>query len=447
MVKLKMKQKHLLIPLAFFILNLLVQNWNLAKLMLPGSDEGVYLYSAKLMGQGLFPYKDYFLAHPPFLVFLARIMLWVSCFNINVFHFLYTVMVFSAIFPIYLITFKLTKDEFASITSVIFFSTYPIFVSQDAHFFTLRQLSTSLLAFSVFFLLVKNKYKLAGFLLGLFSLSVISNIFISLAFIFSYLKKKDAFPFLKSWLLMTLFGYFMVLLIPQSFQNIISFQLQRSYVSFFARIESMKSGFFPLNWPLLLFGFLGSIFAGKNLRFFSLFNILSFLCLMFLGSSFHSHYLAILSFGFSVASGFLIFSLKRFPVFKILFFIIIVCLDLIFLPYLKSKLIDETTPEFFRLSAVLKNVPSPIFTYQPIYGLYNRKELTFHYYVADMRYFSVIGQNLDEKTYTDIINKSNSVLLTSFDFLSLPENVFRNVNKNFKLLYNKDGNKVYIRIK
>jgi len=444
-----------LIPLSIFVLNLIVQNWNLGKLILPGSDEGVYLYSAKLLDQGLIPYKDFFLSHPPFLFFIAQILLRVFNYNINIFHLVYTILVFLAIFPIYQITYKLTKDELASLLSIILFSTYPIFVNLDAHFFALRQFSITLLAFSVFFLIVKEKNKLSGFLLGLFSLSVIPNIFISLSFIFSFLligylysgqKIKESQVFIKTWALVTIIGYLLIFLIPNSINNIINYQLNRSFVTYISRIESIKSGFLPLNWPIILFGFLGSISASKKLRIFGIFNILSFLCIMSLGSSFHSHYLAILSFGLSISSGLLVFSLKRFPVFKIfVFFIILISLYITSFSYLKSKLIDETTPEFFRLSEALKDVPSPIFTYQPIYGLYNRKELTFHYHVADMRYFSVIGHNLDKETYQDIINRSNSVLLTSFDFLSLPENVFRDVNKNFKLIYNQDGNKVYIK--
>lgn len=52
--------KHFFIIFVIFIINILIQNWNLGLLILPGSDEGVYLYSAKLLGQGFMPYKDFF---------------------------------------------------------------------------------------------------------------------------------------------------------------------------------------------------------------------------------------------------------------------------------------------------------------------------------------------------------------------------------------------------
>jgi len=133
------------------------------------------------------------------------------------------------------------------------------------------------------------------------------------------------------------------------------------------------------------------------------------------------------------------------PILKTLIFIIMISFALSSLPYLKSKLIDETTPDFFRLAAVLKTTPSPLFTYQPIYALAAQKELTYHYYVADMRYFYCLNHNLDEKSYLEIINKSKTILLTPYDFLSLPAKVLENLTHHFKLVYDQDGYKIFIK--
>ncbi len=449
----KILRKVFLIPLIFFCLNLVFQNWNLSRLIRPQSDEGVYLYSAKLISQGFLPYKDYFLAHPPFLILVVRFILWLAHYNLHLFHFIYTILVFSALFPIYWLTLKLSKDEDAAFLSLIFFSTSPFFVSEDAHFLSLRHLAIPLLAFSIFFLLVKQKNKLSGFLLALFSLSIIPNAFISLIFILSLLladlssvkqKLKKHWDFIKSWAVITLFGYLIVFLIPNSYQNLISFQNQRPLVPFLTRIELIKQNFIPLNWPLLFFGLLGSVLTLKKLKIFKIFNPLSFFSLLCLGSSFYLHYLSTLIFGFSVASGSFISLFRRLPILKTLIFIIMISLALSSLPYLKSKLIDETTPDFFRLATVLKTTPSPLFTYQPIYALAAQKELTYHYYMADMRYFYCLNHNLDEKSYLEIINKSKTVLLTPYDFLSLPDNALENLTHHFKLIYEQDGYKIFI---
>lgn len=371
------------------------------------------------------------------------------------FIFIYTLLVFSSVFPIYLITFKITKDQLAATLSIILFSTFPLFTELDAHFFALRQLSTPLLAFSIFFLFRAN-YRLAGLLLGFFSLSIVSNLLISLSFIASFLfgqyffyKQKiiHTVEFITTYVLITIGGYLLLFFIPNSFDNLIRYQLDRSFTPYIFRVESIKSMLLSYNWLLMALGFVGSILINKKFGTLGLFNILSLLGIIFVGSSYFPHYLAILSVGLSISAGLLISFFNRSTLLKILLvFLIFIDLYKTSLPRLKSALIDNTTPDFFRISSILKKTPPPLFTFQPIYGLYNQKELTFHYNVADMRYFTVIGRNLDERTYTNIINSSNTVLLGSWDYLSLPASVLKDLNKQFKLIYDKDNSNIYVRM-
>lgn len=331
-----------------------------------------------------------------------------------------------------------------------------MFTELDAHFFALRQLSTSLLAFSIFFLFRVN-YRLAGLLLGFFSLSIVSNLFISLSLIASFWfgqyffyrqKIIHTIEFITTYLLVTVSGYLLLFFIPNSFDNLIRYQLDRSFTPYIARVESIKSIFLSHNWPLMVFGFIGSILINKKFGILGLFNMLSLLCIIFIGSSYFQHYLAILSIGLSISAGLLVSCLNKSTLLIkfLLVFIVLIVLYKTSLPRLKSALIDNTTPEFFRISSVLRDTPPPLFTFQPIYGLYNQKELTFHYNVADMRYFTVVGQNLDEQIYTNIINRSNTVLLVPSDYLSLPDSILKNLNKQFKLIYDQDSSKIYVRI-
>lgn len=437
-----------------FLFNLLIQNWNLGLLVLPGSDEGVYLYSAKLLGQGFIPYKDFFLAHPPILLYFTHFILLISRYNIDIFHLIYTTLVFSSVFPIYLTTFKITNDRLAALLSIILFSTFPIFSQMDAHFLALRQMSIPLLAFSIFFLFRAN-YKLAGFLLGIFSLSIVSNILISISLITSFLlawyffhrqKTTYVFGFVFTYALVVVTGYILVFFISNSFENLVRYQLDRSFTPYIERINSVKSMFLSYNWPLLIFGFSGSILINKKFGTLGIFNILGLLCIVFFGSSFFQHYLVILSVGLSISSGILISFLSRNLLFKLLIgFIIIITLYKTSLVPLNTALIDNTTPEFFHIINILKQTSPPLFTFQPIYGLYSNKDLTFHYNVADMRYFMVLGKNLDEYSYADIVNRSNTVLIVPWDYLFLPKNILKNLNNQFKLIYDHEGSKIYVK--
>lgn len=112
MVNLRFDKKYLILVL-LYLANLLIQNYNLGKQLYVVNDEGIYLYSAKLLTQGFTPYKDFFLAQPPFLIYFAGFLLKILNFNMELFRFLYTCWAISIIFPIFLIIFKFTKSIFA----------------------------------------------------------------------------------------------------------------------------------------------------------------------------------------------------------------------------------------------------------------------------------------------------------------------------------------------
>ena len=89
-----------------FVLNLIVQSYNLGKLVFVFTDAGVYLYSAKLLASGLIPYQDFFLAQPPYLLYFFSGVLSLVNFDIKSFNFLYIIWGFLSIIPIYFITKK-----------------------------------------------------------------------------------------------------------------------------------------------------------------------------------------------------------------------------------------------------------------------------------------------------------------------------------------------------
>src|SRR5438105_15244303 len=48
----------------------------LASVVISDMDEGTYLYAGKLVADGLVPYRDFLLGHPPLAVYLAAV--WVK---------------------------------------------------------------------------------------------------------------------------------------------------------------------------------------------------------------------------------------------------------------------------------------------------------------------------------------------------------------------------------
>lgn len=453
--------KKYLIPIILIFLytsNLIIQNYNLGKLVSVVNDEGVYLYSAKLLTEGFIPYKDFFLAQPVFLIYLAGFLLKALNFNIELFRLLYTCWVFSIIFPIFFIVFKFTKSILASTISIILLSTFSELVQWDMHSFALREASLPFLTFAMYFTYVKPRLRLSGLLLGLFAISLVSNLLISLCFIFllitsellsgkkilKILQEKSHLIF--TFILVSIFGYLPIIFTPHGYENLIGYQLERPPLSYSTRIEWIKLYSLKNNWPILLFGFLGSLIINRNLILLGIFNFLSFVIVVFLGRSYYPHYLSILAVGLAITSGFLIKLLGK----DTLITMIISCIVIasIFSSsyfYLKTYLIDTTTPDFFQIVNILKNAPGPIFTYEPIYAIYAKKDLTFHYNVADMRYFPVTGKNLDDLSYLKILQSSKTVLIEPFASSRFNNNSLSYIYINFRQIYSDRIYQIYVR--
>lgn len=450
--------KKYLILIFLYTLNLIIQNYNLGKLVYVVNDEGVYLYSAKLLTQGFIPYKDFFLAQPAFLIYLAGFLLKAVNFNIDLFRLIYTCWVFSIIFPIFFIVFKFTKSILASTISIILLTTFSELVQWDMHSFALREASLPFLAFAMYFTYVKPRLSFSGLLLGLFAISLVSNLLISLCFIFllitrDFFSGKKISKILQEeshlifiFTLVSIFGYLPILLTPHGYDNLIGYQFERPSLSYGARIEWLKLYTLKNNWPILLFGFLGSLIINKTLILFGIFNILSLIILVFFGRSYYPHYLSILAVGLAITSGFL---MKRLGKTNLLIIVInyVVIFSIFNSSYyhLKTYLIDTTTPDFFQIVNILKKTPESIFTFEPIYAIYAKKDLTFHYNVADMRYFPVIGKDLDDLSYLNILKSSKTVLIEPFASSRFNNNSLSYIHRNFQQIYNDNTYQIYVR--
>ncbi|OGE44053.1 hypothetical protein A3A45_03785 [Candidatus Daviesbacteria bacterium RIFCSPLOWO2_01_FULL_36_8] len=446
MKKIKLGRDYILLSL-FFVLNFLIQSYNLGKLVFVFTDAGVYLYSAKLLAAGLIPYKDFFLAQPPYLLYFFSGVLSLVNFDIKSFNFLYIIWGFLSIIPIYFITKKFTGSILLSSFSVILFSTFSELVQWEAHSFALRQASLPLLSFSLFFIYIFKKPKISAFLLGIFSLTLISNFLISIALLISLRKFiRENLSFLRIFLGISLLGYTAIFLIPNGYTNLIGYHLNRPFLGYWTRMDWIFDYAFATSWPILVFGLLGSLIVKKEYRSFGLFNILSLIFVMFGGKSFYNHYLTILAVGFSISSSFLFSFFLKIKFGK--FLIVIICILSVYFSsynYLKATLITMRTPDFFETVDILKTTPKPLFTFEPIYGLYSKKELTYHYFVADMRYFQVLGTNLDQTQYLDVIKNSNTVLVEPFMLRFLQKEVLDKIKEDFNLIYSKNENYIYVR--
>lgn len=450
----------MLIPFVLFIINLIIHSYNLGGLVYVFTDEGVYLYSAKLLSLGLIPYKDFFLAQPPFLIYLISKVLQFVNFDLNLFHLLYIIWFFSLIFPLYFITLKLTNSRFAAIWSLFLLSTFVELVQWDAHFFALRQASLPFLAISLFFIIVKPKQKIAGVFLGLFAITLFQNFLYSLGIAFAFLLYDYLFKrrrisefliknlgFIFSFGSMAFLGYLLIYFLPNGVNNTVTYQLNRPSLSYLTRIEWLKIYTLAGNWPFLFTGFLGSLIILKNkVGFLGLANIIGILVVLFASKFYYPHYITILACGFTITAAILIASVSQTTIHKVLVSILILSgIYSASFNHLRFHLIEAKSPDFFQIIEFLKNTPEPLFTFEPIYGLYAKRDLTYHYYVADMRYFKVMNKNLTDGDYLDILKRSNTVLLEPFAKSMLSSNILNFIQNNFTIIYQDSIHQIFVR--
>jgi hypothetical protein len=445
-----------------FLGNIVVQSWALRKQARPETDEGVYLYQAKLITQGYLPYKDFAMTtgHVPFLMYLNAFMLKLCNFDMFTYHLVYTVWVFLTIFPLFYTVLYFTRSRFASIFSIVLFSTFPALVESDAHFFAIRQASLPFFACFVYFFFVEKKEKFSYVFLSLFSFCLITNFFISLVFVItvlmhSYIKQNIS---MKEWIkrfvciylvfaLLNCIYFGIILLIPGSISNLLAV-VQKDTSPYLQRAIDVK-GMMPLNWPIFLFGALGIFFLMNAFPFLSILSMLTFLIPLLISGPFYTHHMVVIAVPFAIMGGIFIYKLFiLLPSNEIK--IALTCMIFLSLYQtvssdLSANLITETTPDFFQTVHILEHSPEPLFTLQPIYALYAHKNLVMYYNTADMRIFRVMGTNLSYDEYRAILKRSNTVLLEPFADQMLPQRIKEELFQKYDLKYTDGTERVYVK--
>ncbi len=308
----------LLIAFLLFIGNVILHTRELRTQARPFTDEGIYLYEAKLMVEGYLPYKDFAMPnHVPFLIYLNGLLLKLCNFDIYTYHYIYTIWVFSSIFPLFFTVLYFTRSRLASSFSVVLFSTFVECVQWDVHLFAIRQGSFLFFALFIYFFFVKRKMKLAQVFLSFFSFSLITNFLTGLAFVLvvflhGCIEHRRS---IKEWtkkymctywvfLLLNIAYFGIILLIPRSIANLLSdTEYLSSYLQLYLQRISQVQGMMPLNWPIFLFGALGIFFFFEDYALLAILAILTFIAALLIPGPFYTHHLVVISVPFSIIGG------------------------------------------------------------------------------------------------------------------------------------------------
>ena len=97
---------------------LLAFQWRLSSVIISDMDEGTYLYAGQLMAQGLVPYRDFLLAHPPMIAWFSAA--WSSLFGTSIMpiRFAYLAVVLASTAPLYALMRSVTRSQIAALLAM-----------------------------------------------------------------------------------------------------------------------------------------------------------------------------------------------------------------------------------------------------------------------------------------------------------------------------------------
>ena len=393
----------------------------LGRTIVPALDEGVYLTAARLMvHEGLVPFRDFGLAHPPLTMLLAGVVLEVVGGNVVVFDALYTAWCLCAVFPLARVVRELTGDRRAALVAAFLFLTFPEFLRWDARFLALRQASLPFLAFALEALWVRRRPATAGVLLGLFGASLVPHallaVILGAAAAVGLVRDGDRGTARR--LLVALgvtlgLAYGAVVLLPGFRDSGLAFQVTRARVPLSDRLVRLATEVLPESGPILLAGLAGSFLLPPRARPVAWLNVVGLPLVLLAPPSFFPHYLSSFGPGLALAAGVLVArSAERRPPAANAVAAALVGGGLLASFLALREPLTRTTPHLLRVVEALRRAPEPVLCLEPVYAHWAGHRMTFHYYVAVLRYAPKLGfAKLDDAAFADLVARSGSVLV------------------------------------
>jgi len=248
----------------------------------PG-DEYVYIYMGKLVAEGYVPYRDFFLAHPPLLVFSYALLYKLFGFKLFMFKFVELLVFILSSFFIYLIA-RHKFNYTVALLSVLFFLSSKIILFESTYFLGMG-LTTLLFLIGLYYAINRNSYFVSGLFMALSALTRLNALVLIIAFILILFIKGDkknvyhiSFGFL---LLFAAINFMFIIITGFSFiQSVYLFHLLKPAIG--STTLEIFTGFIKENF-FLVTGFFLFIFSRK--REISIFLILAFSYFVFLAVS------------------------------------------------------------------------------------------------------------------------------------------------------------------
>jgi hypothetical protein len=399
------------------------------------SDENVYFLMSKRVIEGLIPYKDFNLVHPPFQIYTVSFFF--KIFGVSLLSGKLSAIIFSSLssIMIFLISKRIFKNDKKAFLSSIFFMLFPYFITFSDHELGIWE-SLFFFLMSIYFLF-SNKYLFASFF---FSISAFYRYFVVLYFPLLLMMSKDRIKFFIFSLIF--FSFFLlifgVVFGSNFFEQSIKYQifgkifmetqLKKDYWQYFSL------GIFTL--PILLISFLISYEKmNKTFFFFSLYPIFYDLFIVLILKTVAYHYFVYSLPFISICFSFSFFSNKS--------KLVKICLFILFILSIISSI---KTMDFYLnkerakyIEEVANYIASNVGPENKIFG-----ESTLTDYLAFSRNVSIAGNYLDayvdylrylseEKVLETLEKEKPKFIIEMNAYLTLYPSFARYINQNYVL--------------
>jgi 4-amino-4-deoxy-L-arabinose transferase-like glycosyltransferase len=128
--------------------------YGLSSVVISDMDEGTYLYAGKLVTQGLTPYRDFLLGHPPLAVYLAAAWVWLAGAEVMPARMANLAFVLASTVPLYFVVRRLARSNVAGLLAVATYMTGNLLLANMGRTIKLEPIMNAFLigAFSIYVL-------------------------------------------------------------------------------------------------------------------------------------------------------------------------------------------------------------------------------------------------------------------------------------------------------
>lgn len=435
---------------ALFVSLCAVQIWSLQHSAKPLSDEGVYLYAAKLIAAGATPYKNFLLVHPPGAILAIAGFFKLFGIDLVLLRAVYVILCQSVMLPIYMIVRRRSVDIWPALCALAAWIGFVQLQHHDTRFVALRVVALIPLAWGLW-LGLDGRRPPAAFLAGLFvSLTVFitfSVVFITaplaLGLLYLHRRARRHWGWLLAGMIAGAIPLLLTFTIPRAWECLIEFHANRVRFPWPYRRDVLwiVVGSSPAVFALWLIGMLNG--KSRDVRLIGLANLFAIAAVFAVPRSNAMHYYNILGVTLAVSAGLGVAALSIWgqesnwrrlygaAVALSLFMMIILQFAAVCLPDYCSK----EGQGYHDLIAQLRRCEGPLMTIEPIYALDAGLDIPGHYYVADIRALKDSHENLPPSAYIDLLNASRYYLEEKHSAERFQPEVHDFILTNFELVY------------